>query len=288
MLTWVLAQTLLTSLEQYGEKLEAVVGLVAIAVLLLIMNWFFHRVYWSEWIGRFHRKRRELLADEKAGFFSAQVLGLAMLGLTSVYREGFETVLFLQSLELSAGTVTVLEGAGLGLGLTLIVAVLTFALQRKLPYKKMLIATGVLLAFVLVVMVGQTARTMQGTGWLPITPAPIDIPYWAGLWFGVFPTWETLLAQVGALVFVDRLLLPRAGGQGEPPAAQAAQAARPPASPRATRSASPRASRAPSSTRARRAGAARAARAPAPRRRGAAAARRRPRRRTRRSRRART
>ncbi len=117
-LTWVLAQTLLQSLQQYGEKLEAVVGLIAIAVLLLIMNWFFHRVYWSEWIGRFHRRRRELLADERRGFFSAQVLGLALLGLTSVYREGFETVLFLQSLELSAGTVTVLEGAGLGLAAT--------------------------------------------------------------------------------------------------------------------------------------------------------------------------
>ena len=202
MITWVLAQTLLGSLEQYGEKLEAVVGLIAIAVLLLIMNWFFHRVYWSEWIGRFHRKRRELMADEKAGFFSAQVLGLAVLGLTSVYREGFETVLFLQSLELSAGAVTVLEGAGLGLGLTLIVAVITFALQRKLPYKKMLVATGILLAVVLVVMVGQTARTLQGTGWLPITPAPFDVPYWAGLWLGVFPTWETLLAQVGAFAFV--------------------------------------------------------------------------------------
>jgi high-affinity iron transporter len=202
MLTWVLAQTLLKSLERYGEKLEAVVGLIAIAVLLLIMNWFFHRVYWSEWIGRFHRRRRELMRDEAAGFFSAQVLGLALLGLTSVYREGFETVLFLQSLELSAGTVTVLEGAGLGLAATMLVAVLTFALQRKLPYKKMLIATGVLIAVVLVVMVGQTARTMQGTGWLPITPAPFDVPYWAGLWFGVFPTWETLISQVGAFVFV--------------------------------------------------------------------------------------
>jgi high-affinity iron transporter len=201
-ITFVLAQTLLTSLERYGERLEAVVGLIAIAVLLLIMNWFFHRVYWSEWIGRFHRRRRELMTDEKVGFFSAQVLGLAVLGLTSVYREGFETVLFLQSLELSAGTVTVLEGAGLGLGLTLLVAVLTFALQRKLPYKKMLIATGILLAVVLVVMVGQTARTLQGTGWLSIHPAPIDMPYWAGLWFGVFPTWETLSAQVAALVFV--------------------------------------------------------------------------------------
>jgi high-affinity iron transporter len=159
-------------------------------------------VYWSEWIGRFHRQRRRIMEDTRAGFFSAQVLGLCVLGLTSVYREGFETVLFLQSLQLSAGTATVLEGAGLGLALTLSVAVLTFALQRKLPYKKMLVVTGVLLGFVLVVMVGQTARTLQGTGWLSITPAPVDPPYWAGLWFGVFPTWETLGAQVGALVFV--------------------------------------------------------------------------------------
>ena len=200
--TWVLAQTILESLSQYGEKLEAVVGLIAIGVLLLITNWFFHRVYWSEWIGRFHRQRRKLLAKEKAGFWSAQAAGLLVLGLTSVYREGFETVLFLQSLELSAGATAVIEGAALGLALTLGVAVLTFVLQRKLPYKKMLIATGGLIGLVLVVMVGQTARTMQGTGWLPITPLDWDIPSSLGLWFGVFPSVETLAAQVAAVVFV--------------------------------------------------------------------------------------
>ena len=64
-------------------------------------------------------------------------------------------------------------------------------------------------------MVGQTARTMQGTGWLPITPIDVDVPYWAGLWFGVFPTWETIGAQVVAFVVRDRLLLPRPGGQGQ-------------------------------------------------------------------------
>ena len=137
-----------------------------------------------------------------AGFWSAQALGLAVLGLTSVYREGFETVLFLQSLELSAGATAVIEGAGLGLALTLGVAVLTFALQRKLPYKKMLIVTGLLIAVVLVVMVGQTARTMQGTGWLPITPLDWEIPSSLGLWVGIFPSVETLVAQVAAIVFV--------------------------------------------------------------------------------------
>ena len=201
-ITWVIAQTLLRSLERYGEKLEAVVGLVAIGVLLLITNWFFHKVYWTGWISRFHKQRKKLEAGPEFGFFSAQVLGLGLLGLTSVYREGFETVLFLQSLELSAGTLTVVEGASLGLALTLLVAVATFALQRKLPYKKMLIVTGVMIGFVLVVMVGQTARTMQGTGWLPITPIDIELPYWLGLWFGVFPTWETIGAQVIAAGFV--------------------------------------------------------------------------------------
>ena len=66
----------------------------------------------------------------------------------------------------------------------------------------MLVFTGVMIGVVLVVMVGQTARTMQGTGWLPITSLDIDLPYWLGLWFGVFPTVETLRAQVVAALFV--------------------------------------------------------------------------------------
>jgi high-affinity iron transporter len=86
--------------------------------------------------------------------------------------------------------------------MTLAVAAVTFFLQRKLPYKRMLIVTGVLIGFVLVVMVGQTVRTMQGTGWVPITPLDVTFPYWAGLWFGVFPTVETIGAQIAAAGFV--------------------------------------------------------------------------------------
>jgi high-affinity iron transporter len=82
------------------------------------------------------------------------------------------------------------------------VAAAIFIFQQKLPYKKMLVFTGVMIGVVLVVMVGQTARTMQGTGWLPITSLDIDLPYWLGLWFGVFPTVETLVAQVVAAIFV--------------------------------------------------------------------------------------
>jgi high-affinity iron transporter len=204
MLTWVLAQTLLTSLERYGEKLEAVVGLIAIGVLLLVLNWFFHRVYWTEWISGHRRRGRALTAGVAATATAgaATIAGLYMLGFSSVFREGFETVLFLQALQLSSGTGAVLAGVSLGLAATLAVGALTFALERRLPYKRMLVVTGVLIALVLVVLVGNTMRTLQGVGWLSITPIDVDVPLWAGTWLGVFPTVETLVAQAGALAFV--------------------------------------------------------------------------------------
>jgi high-affinity iron transporter len=51
-------------------------------------------------------------------------------------------------------------------------------------------------------MVGQTIRTLQGAGWFPIHALDVQLPYWLGTWLGVFPTWETLGAQVVAFVFV--------------------------------------------------------------------------------------
>jgi len=131
--------------------------------------------------------------------------GLILLGFTSLYREGFEVVLFLQSYNLRLGGGVVLKGALLGLVLTGMVAVLTFALQQRLPYRKMLITTGILLGVVLLVMVGEQAQEMQLAHWIPTTPIAFletYIPGWMGLWFAVFPTVETLVAQLIAAVVV--------------------------------------------------------------------------------------
>ena len=124
------------------------------------------------------------------------LLGLALLGFTAVYREGFEVVLFLQNLRITAGSVTVLEGVGFGLALTVAVGAVTFALQRRLPYKRMLVATGVLLGFVLLVMVGESVQELQLAGWLPAHSIGVAFPGWVGLWFAAFPTVEGVAAQV--------------------------------------------------------------------------------------------
>ena len=62
-----------------------------------------------------------------------------------------------------------LAGVAAGLALTAIVAVLTFIAHRKLPYRRMLVFTGIMLGVVLLVMVGEQAQEMQLAHWLPTT-----------------------------------------------------------------------------------------------------------------------
>jgi high-affinity iron transporter len=131
--------------------------------------------------------------------------GLCLLGFACLYREGFEVVLFLQSYYLRMGGALVLGGALLGLFFTGIVAVLNFVAHRRLPYRRMLVLTGIMLGVVLLVMVGEQAQEMQLAHWIPTTPIERlsdVIPAWMGLWFSVFPTAETLSAQALAAVLV--------------------------------------------------------------------------------------
>src|SRR4051795_2087409 len=65
--TWFLVQALLGAASGLGPRLEAITGFIAIVVLLLIFNWFVHKVYWSEWIGRHHRRRRQPLSAPRVG-----------------------------------------------------------------------------------------------------------------------------------------------------------------------------------------------------------------------------
>ena len=208
-ITWMIAVRIVGSLSENisALDLQAATGLLAVIVLLVIMNWFFHKIYWGGWIRAHNRRRKTLLENARDAEISQRRLwfGLLLLGFTSLYREGFEVVLFLQSYHLRLGGGVVLKGTLLGLMLTAMVAVLTFVLQQRLPYRKMLVTTGILLGVVLLVMVGEQAQEMQLAHWISTTP--IDslknyMPPWMGLWFAVFPTVETLVAQLIAAVLV--------------------------------------------------------------------------------------
>jgi high-affinity iron transporter len=200
--TWVIATGIVNDLSGSVSALtlQAVTGLLAVVVLLVVMNWFFHKLYWTGWISMHNQRRRTLMEQAerrevtRAGVFG----GMMLLGFTSLYREGFEVVLFLQSYRLKLGPGLVYWGVLAGLTLTAVVAVLTFVAHRRLPYRRMLVFTGVLLGAVLFVMVGEQVQEMQLAHWVSATTIPWlqrVLPDWMGLWFSVFPTVESLAAQ---------------------------------------------------------------------------------------------
>ena len=91
-------------------------------------------------------------------------------------------------------------GVALGLVGVACVGVLTITLGRKLPHRRLLVVTGA----------AHPGRA-RGHGRHDGADAPgrsagfrctrsraSSFPYWAGLWFGLFPTWEGLVAQATA------------------------------------------------------------------------------------------
>jgi high-affinity iron transporter len=230
--TWWIAIGVIDDLTRRVSALQiqAATGLLAILVLLVVMNWFFHKVYWTGWISLHTKKKQELLQGAEGAGPDARKSatrlwwGFALLGFSSLYREGFEVVLFLQSYRLKLGEHPVAYGVLIGLLFSAMVAVLTLIGHRRLPYRRMLVFTGVMLGAVLLVMVGEEAQEMQLAHWLPTTDLPrlaSRIPAWMGLWFSVFPTVETLVSQAMAALLVlgsylaARFRLLQATGPGE-------------------------------------------------------------------------
>jgi high-affinity iron transporter len=109
----------------------------------------------------------------------------------------------MQSLILEGSTWPVAIGVIAAAAFIGIVGFSIFIFGAKLPFRKLLVVTGVLVVSIMVTFLGSTTRLFQTVGWLPIHPVPsLNFPAWAGLWFGLYPSWEGLLIPPLALVYV--------------------------------------------------------------------------------------
>ncbi len=201
--TWVFVVWLIGRFHGGEFDVQAATGLPSLIVLLVVMNWFFHKVYWTGWISSHHKRRRSLLSGDPETNRRRLLAGFVLLGFTSVYRECFEVVIFLQNLRELYGAGVVLEGVVIGLLFTAAAGVLTFSLHQRLPYRRLLIITGVLLLSVLIVSAGEEVQEMQLAGWIGTsTIAGLHIPGWMGTWFSLFDNWETFAGEAIALLLV--------------------------------------------------------------------------------------
>ncbi len=199
-LTFWLSQTIIRSLLRFGEKLEAIVSVLAVLILLMVTNWVFHKMYWVEWNARL----RDLSKTAKAVRAPIwEIFALLGVGFLTVYREGFETTIFMQSLILEGSSGPVLLGMLAGFLFIGTIGTLIVFFGAKLPYRKLLVVTGILVVSIMVTFLGSAVRLFQTVGWLPVHPLPgLNIPNWVGVWLGIYPSWEGLLIPPLALIYV--------------------------------------------------------------------------------------
>jgi high-affinity iron transporter len=204
-ITFWLSRTIIHSLTRFGEKLEAVVSVFAVVILFIVTNWVFHRVYWVGW-----NSKLRSLSKSAQDVSSTRWEWLALLGVgfLTVYREGFEMALFLQSLLLEGSRFAVIIGSAVAVAFLVLIGALTFRFGVKLPYRKLMVLTGALVVSIMVTFLGSTVRLFQTVNWMPIHPVySIHLPNWTGLWLGLYPSWEGLLIPPLALVYVGGVWL---------------------------------------------------------------------------------
>lgn len=193
-LTWVAATFLIGISGAKREITEGVTALVAAAMLIYVGYWLHNKSYAQAW-SQFVKEQVGSALARRTWWAMAAVAFLA------VYREMFEVVLFYQALWVQAAE----HGAGAFFGGLIAAAAalgviggLILRYSIRLPIGPFFAATSVLLALMAVVFVGQGVAALQEAGVVSITPvAFIALPV-----IGVFPTAQTLAAQVAIVLIV--------------------------------------------------------------------------------------
>jgi high-affinity iron transporter len=174
------------------EVLEAVTALISVAMLFYVSFWLIARLEQKRWM-EFVRAR----------LWSAVSMGstasLVAVGFTAVYREGFETALFYQSL-LSFGDGMrqwILVGVAAALVALSVVAYLVFKVGRKLPVRTFMNTAVAMVMATSVAFLGNAMNTLQSADVIAYsrTSGP-RLPIFLAEATGIWPTVPSLVAQL--------------------------------------------------------------------------------------------
>jgi high-affinity iron transporter len=85
LITWFVVVAIIASVNTSELNIQAFTGLLAVVVLLIIMNWFFHKIYWTGWIRLHNQKKQKITSTSGEDIQSTAFWSLFLLGLTSIY-----------------------------------------------------------------------------------------------------------------------------------------------------------------------------------------------------------
>src|SRR5918995_1878787 len=193
-ITWFIAQFFIEISGASRELIEAIAGIAAVAVLFWVSFWVLNRIETKKWIE--FVKSKVWKATTTGG-----VMVFVLLSFFTVYREGFETVLFYQAMLSFTRYMELFVILGMIIGLAVIigVAVLVRKLGKKLPLRVLFGLTMGIGAYMSITFLGNAIREFQEVGYITTTHLFGIIPRLdvnLATMTGIHPTLETVIAQI--------------------------------------------------------------------------------------------
>lgn len=198
-IAWFLSGALMQMSGASREVLEAATSTLAVVILLYFGFWLHRQTEISRW--------KKFIQEKVQGALDSKNLwALASISFISVFREAFETVLFIRALWFQTNA----EGKnaiGLGLvsALVLIFAFSFVALKysKKIPVRELFKVSSVLTSLLAFILAGKAVHSLQEAGILNTTLMPWNLRFDT---IGLFPTWQTTVAQALTLILVFALI----------------------------------------------------------------------------------
>lgn len=190
--TAVALRTILAAVPASSEIIEGVTLLVAVAVLFSVSYWLISRVEAARW-QQFIRDKVTDALQHGGG------RALAFVAFLAVYREGAETALFYQALFSEGSHLAVPLSLGIVVGFAALAVIFTLFYRYgvRIPLRPFFSVTSVLLYYMAFVFMGKGVRELQEGNAVSMSVIR-GFPHVEAL--GLYPTWQTVLAQLLLLV----------------------------------------------------------------------------------------
>jgi high-affinity iron transporter len=189
--TWAVASYFISISGASRELTEGLSSLFAAGVLLAVGLWMHQKSIGGRWQSYLKAKMATAL-DRRSAWF---VFGLTFI---SVYREVFETILFYTALWNEGQGQWLLAGIVVGAIILGFIAWVLLRTSQRLPLGLFFSVSSLVIAVLAIVLTGKGVAALQEAGWTAVTVAPvpsIDL-------LGIYPTWQSLLAQLAVAVML--------------------------------------------------------------------------------------
>lgn len=186
---WFLSGWLINISGQSREIMEGLISLFAVIILSFVGFWLHNNSHAEKWKTFVEEKIEKQLQKGK-------MYGLAFFSFMVVFREAFESILFLQAINLE--TIPLNKSAiGFGViaafGLIALLGFLFLRYSKKIPVRQLFRYSSWGISLLAVILLGKGIHSIQESGWISLTESPIFVHI---DWLGIYPTIETIVSQL--------------------------------------------------------------------------------------------